>query len=402
MTSLLDMQSSPSANAEHTTVVTADQMLSRIGALAPLIERLTPEMEQARRLPAELVSALKSARVYSMLLPRRYGGLEMDAPSAFRAITALARLDGSVGWNAMIGSLGSLFPFLVNRTVCEDIFKDDKDHIIAGSSHPAGQAERIAGGWRVSGSWPLASGCHHAEWIAAGCVMMEDGSPIAAGDAPGPMIRTCLVPAKNFEIHDTWHALGLRGTGSHHVALTDVLVPEQNFFEFPFGTSFAPNPIFARLAEIVVLSHAAHAVGIAEGAMIDLVLLARTGLTQRFATTPLVETERFREGLGRLDAELKAARALLEAEISRIWHNPAPPTDKTLARLAEPAEAAIWITAASLRVAEGCFELAATRAVYESSPLQRRLRDLRVAAQHVAVHPRNYVLGGENVLARLS
>jgi alkylation response protein AidB-like acyl-CoA dehydrogenase len=75
---------------------------------------------------------------------------------------------------------------------------------------------------------------------------------------------------------------------------------------------------------------------------------------------------------------------------------------KDLTRVAEQLQAAIWITSACVRVAEGCFELAGSRAVYESSSLQRRMRDLRVAAQHVIVHPRHYVTAGAAVLARLS
>ena len=101
--------------------------------------------------------------------------------------------------------------------------------------------------------------------------MMEAGSPIDASDGPGPMTRTCLTRAEHPEIRDTWYTFGLRGTGSHHVALTDVFVPDENFFEFPFGASFAPDPIFGKFPEVLVLSHGAVAVGIAE---ID----GRTGL----------------------------------------------------------------------------------------------------------------------------
>ena len=118
--------------------------------------------------------------------------------------------------------------------------------------------------------------------------------------------------------------------------------------------------------------------------------------------TKLVETERFKEGLARLDAELMAARALLEAQIACVWQNSERAPAKDLAGVAEQLQAAIWITSACVRVAEGCFELAGSRAVYESSSLQRRVRDLRVAAQHVAVHPRHYVTAGAAVLARLS
>jgi alkylation response protein AidB-like acyl-CoA dehydrogenase len=100
MTTLLEKKRSATGNVQSPDEATLDQVLLRIAALAPMIARLGPDIEQGRRLPAELVSALKSARIYSMLVPRRYGGLELDAPSAFRAVSALAKLDGSV-WAGM-------------------------------------------------------------------------------------------------------------------------------------------------------------------------------------------------------------------------------------------------------------------------------------------------------------
>jgi acyl-CoA dehydrogenase-like protein len=94
-----------------------------------------------------------------------------------------------------------------------------------------------------------------------------------------------------------------------------VFVSDENFFELPFGASFAPDPIFGKFPEVLVLSHGTVAVGISEGAIMDLVELVGAGVKQLFMTTPLVETERFKEGLARLDADLMAARALLEAQI---------------------------------------------------------------------------------------
>jgi alkylation response protein AidB-like acyl-CoA dehydrogenase len=402
MTALLDMKRSARSNVQSYDETTLDQVLSRIAALAPMVARLAPDMEQDRRLPAELVSALKSARIYGMLVPRRYGGLELDPRSSFRAVSALARLDGSVGWNAMIGHIGALMPFLASPNLCKQIYQDGKDHIFAGSGQPVGAAERAPGGWRVTGLWPFASGCQNAEWIGGTCMMMEEGSPIDNPDGPGPMTRTCFMPAEHWDIRDTWRTLGLKGTGSHHVALTDVFVPDENFVEFPFGASFAPDPIFGKFPEVLVLAHGAVAVGIAEGAVMDLVEVAETGVKQMFMTTPLAETERFKEGLARLDAELMAARALLEAQITRVWQNPKRSTAKDLTRVAEQLQTAVWITSACVRVAEGCFELAGSRVVYESSSLQRRVRDVRVAAQHMAVHQRHYVMAGAAVLARLS
>ena len=270
-----------------------------------------------------------------MLVPRRYGGLGLGAPDALRAVSALARLDGSIGWNAMIGQVSSLIPFLATRELCDEVFSDGRDHILAGSGQPTGTAERVPGGWTVTGVWPFASGCQDAEWIAGTCMMMEGGSPILALDGLGPMTRTCLMPVEHWRIHDTWHGLGLRGTGSHHVELRDALVPDRNFFEFPFGASFAPDPIFGMFPELVMLSHGAVAVGIAEGALAELIELAGSGVKQLRMAVPLKETERFREGVGRLGANLMAARALLDAQVFGRWQDAERGAMRDMARVAE-------------------------------------------------------------------
>ena len=95
MTTLLDKKRSATSNVQSPDKATLDQVLSRIAALAPMVARLAPDIEQGRRLPAELVSALKSARIYGMLVPRRYGGLELDAQSGVRVAEGCFELAGS-------------------------------------------------------------------------------------------------------------------------------------------------------------------------------------------------------------------------------------------------------------------------------------------------------------------
>ena len=156
MTTLLDKQRLATIKVQSPDEATLDQVLSRIAALAPMVARLAPNIEQSRRLPAELVSALRSGRIYGMLVPRRYGGLELDPPSAFRAIAALARLDGSVGWNAMIGHIGALMPFLASQNLCEQIYCDGQDHIrVSRSARPS--AFRADGRFPAHGRLPAAA-----------------------------------------------------------------------------------------------------------------------------------------------------------------------------------------------------------------------------------------------------
>jgi alkylation response protein AidB-like acyl-CoA dehydrogenase len=388
----------PSAMTERAPA--AETVLAKVADLAPLVARHGDQNERDRRLTTKLLDALKSARVYGMLVPQRYGGLALDAPSALSVISALAKIDGSVGWNAMIGHVGSLIPFLTQADLCERIFADRKDHIFAGSAQPVGTAERVRGGWRVSGTWPFASGCQNAEWIGCACVMMEDGAPIAGPDGSEPMVRVCFLPAANWLIHDTWHTVGMRGTGSHHVELRDAFVPDEDIVDFPFGVSFATDPIFSMLPEYVMFSHAALATGIAEGAFADLVALSQSGVRQFRAAVPLIETERFREAVGRIGAEVMAARTLLEGQVADRWRAAQRSAPRDMARVAEAQQAATWIASTCVRVVDACFEFAGTRAIYETSPLQRRMRDLRVAAQHAFVHQRNYVAAGDAVLAR--
>jgi len=111
-----------------------------------------------------------------MAVPRAYGGLELDPMTQVRVVEELSRLDGSVGWCAMISSAGSfagafMVPAVAQR-VCGSI-----DFSLAGQVVPVGRAELVNGGYRVTGRYRFGSGCQHASVIVGGCVVFEDGKP---------------------------------------------------------------------------------------------------------------------------------------------------------------------------------------------------------------------------------
>ncbi len=144
---------------------------------------------------------------------------ELDLCSGLEVVSALARVNGSVGWNAMTGSTGGLFAPLLPREAYDRIYQNGPDVIFAGSIQPAGTAEETAGGWRVNGRWPFASGCQYADWLMAFCVMTRGGKPLC-GEGGRPLVRGLCLPARHWRIEDTWHAMGLKGTGSHHIVLS--------------------------------------------------------------------------------------------------------------------------------------------------------------------------------------
>jgi indole-3-acetate monooxygenase len=101
-----------------------------------------------------------------------------------------------------------------------------------------------------------------------------------------------------------------------------------------------------------------------------------------------------------LAADLRAAGALLRAQVASHWRHAVAGPRFGEAQLAESSQAAAWTTATCVRVADACFALAGGSAVYETSPLQRRLRDIHVAGQHARLHQRHYVSAGQQLLSR--
>jgi hypothetical protein len=164
------------------------------------------------------------------------------------------------------------------------------------------------------------------------------------------------------------------------------VVPEGNFFNFESGVPSVPGPIYPAVKQVLPLRHGAFCVGMAEGALDELVALADTGRQQLRAATPMRESETFQFELGRVAADLGAAQAYHQHQLAGHWQHALAGTLKDEALLIQGTQAAIWIATACVRVADSCFSLAGGSAVYETSPLQRRLRDLHVAAQHAVTN----------------
>jgi alkylation response protein AidB-like acyl-CoA dehydrogenase len=376
---------------------TSETILAGIRELSPEITARSAEIEAARRIPPDLVDRLKSLGLFRMFVPRSHGGLELALPAGLAVISALARIDGSVGWTAMVAGAAAIFSALAQRETYDRIYRNGPDVAICGSSQPAGTAEPVADGWRINGRWPLASGCTHAEWIAGFFVVTADGNPVV--DAQGrPRVRGVVLPAQDWKIEDSWHAAGLKGTGSHHIVLKDALVPEVSLFDFEGGVPCAPGQLYPAVRHLLPLFHAAFSVGMAEGALDELVALARTGRQQYQAASPMQKSEVFQFELGRIYADVRAAQAFLQVQVASHWNHVLTGTLKDEALLIEGMQAAVWIASACIRVADACFALAGSSAVYETSPLQRRLRDLHVAGQHAIAQQRQYVGAGKLLL----
>jgi len=202
------------------------------------------------------------------------------------------------------------------------------------------------------------------------------------------------LPASDWTIEDSWHVSGLRGTGSHHYSIQDAFIPEELVFPM-MGPSCLDGPLYAGLMPFVPLFHSAFAVGLAQGAVNDLLALAGTGKQQYAASSKMREQPVFQYELGRALADLRAAQAYLDRIANSHWQEA---LDGTLAEhpltFFESLQASAWIHEAATRVIDKCYTLGGGAALYDSSPLQRRMRDIHAATQHVMTAQRHYQSAG--------
>lgn len=359
--------------------------LGKVREMAPAISKRSDEIEQARRLPSDLVADLAAAGCFRMLVPRRYGGSEMSLRDAIEVVEEVSRADGSAGWTVMIGaSTPVVFGNLPEPTFAA-LYKDNVDAIGGGAVAPKGQAVVTDGGYLVSGQWPFASGCEHCDWLGVHAVVVRDGEPARLPNGM-PAMRIAVFAASEFEVVDTWNVAGLRGTGSHDIKLAGKLCPE----EWTCSIFGAPANVDGQIFRVPVVSQlglfvSAVAVGIGQRALGDIAALAAGGKRPAFGGRRLAESPVFQDRLGELDATLRASRALLYSVIDEAWERAGsgeafPLLDRARLRSAGP-----QVVSLAVNVVDGAYRLGGGSSLYDSSPLQRHLRDVHAITQHAAV-----------------
>src|SRR2546428_2778015 len=213
------------ASMTTNTVVKTSEWVERARALAPVVEQWRDAGEQERHVPRPLFEALCDAGVFRMSVAKAVGGAEVEEETVVQVIEELARQDGSVGWNVMIGSGTAIIASYLPAAALREMYRGGPSTVIAGSLLPQGAAIPVSGGFRLTGRWTFASGCHQADWMLGTSAVMAQGTPQLRPDGR-PDIRTFFLPVAQCEFLDTWCTAGLRGTGSHDLQGTDIFVPE--------------------------------------------------------------------------------------------------------------------------------------------------------------------------------
>ena len=371
---------------EEATVVSTETttMLEAARAFRPRILAERERIEADRRIPADLARGLADAGFFRISLPEAYGGLDLSPTESMEVFEELARADASVAWCVWNGN-AYWTAAQMSEAAARKVFSDPTV-IIANSTQPKGRAEAVEGGYRVSGRWSLVSGCQISDWIQLMCIVHEDGKPHLT-PAGTPQLQFMFCRTADCEILDTWDAGGLRGTGSHDVAVRDVFVPDSyaSFFLNPVVLPDARYRFPSWTREIPGCG--AIALGIARGAIEALVELGGAKRPERSAMT-LSEDRGAQTRLAQAEALVQSARLFLYDSVAKLWEDVLAAGEVTTEGRTRVRLATWHAVTSAVQAVDLVYLTGGATALYASSPLERSFRDVHAITAHIVVQPR--------------
>jgi alkylation response protein AidB-like acyl-CoA dehydrogenase len=375
---------------------TSSSFIDAAKELAPQIRASAEEIEQSRRLPQALVEAMAHAGLFHLWIPRSLGGEETDPFTFFRVIEEISKADGAAGWCVALCGGNNVFAGYLPADAAREIYGDDPNVRTAGAFRPSGEATIVDGGYRVTGRWPLASGCQHSNWIVGGCRILDGDQPRLGPDGDA-ITRILFFSASECEIIDTWHSIGLRGTGSHDFAVDDVFVPATHSLSFR-EPPVELGPLYA-LPTIALFSASLAAVplGIAGHAIEILMALAGTKIASR-SRQSIRDDAILQANLGRAEALVRSGRAYVREALGEAWEVVKAGQTLTVAQ-----RAALWLAGThaantAKEAVELMFSAGGSASPYTSCGLERCVRDIHAAAQHIILTGANYQMVGQALL----
>ncbi|MDX5357393.1 MAG: hypothetical protein LPK12_06605 [Rhodobacterales bacterium] len=337
------------------------------------------EFEQLRHIPRDVIALMKKARIFRSSTPARFGGDAMAPHHFLKMVDKIGTVDGSAAWVAAFGSANT-YTAALPVAAQEIMYATGPDQVFAGGLHPVQKAERVDGGWNVSGRWKFASGCMGADWIGVGILGQREN----AGPNDAPMVMMAVAPAAEVEIIETWDVSGMQGTGSHDTTVTNKFYPDLWICERGApGVIDEPlyrYPAMAYQAQV----HAACNLGLARAA-IEHAKSVSGAKKINIGFSRLCERGYFLSGIAECEAKLRSARAFFYEAAEAAWDSilkgdPVSLEQTTLMRLSATNAAQV-----GAEVVQLAWRLAGMGVIAKTNPMQRYMRDAMVVTQHSAV-----------------
>ena len=379
------MSSSVTAAPADFSTVPHAEAVARARALVPALRERAQETESGRRLLPANETDLHRTGLFRFGQPRRWGGMELDFVSMFELPMIVGEGCASTAWNVGNLAIHHWMLALFDPQAQADVWAVSPDALIAsGIAYPQGRAERVDAGIRLSGHWNFSSGVESSQWNMLAALVRE-------GDRVVDYLM-CLVPCSEHEVIDDWHVLGMRGTGSRSVRVSDLFVPSHRVLsmlqargggDFP-GAGVNPNPMY----RIPMSALAAHCIGgVAVGnaqAALDLTIAAVRERSTSYTASRMRDFQAVQLRVAAAASRIEAARlmgmqdcidAQAIASAGRI------PSDEDKLRFKRNLA---FLVGLCTEAVDGLHAMAGANGIYDRYPIQRLFRDAHALSGHIS------------------
>jgi alkylation response protein AidB-like acyl-CoA dehydrogenase len=378
------MNSAVAASRAHSEGAAAPDFdyKSAVRSILPRLAAATHESDELRRLSDDAANALRESGLARMITPKQFGGYELSPSAHIRACADIANVCSAASWVLMVCVAHDYIIGRFPEECQREVYEGDADNLVAGSLAPQGTIERVEGGWRFTGRWQFGSGCDHSPWFILG----------ARAANPGPddyIIHHVMVPRADVILDDTWHTLGMRGTGSKDLVVNNAFVPEHRVMPTtPTFLGLSPHAkaptyrlsVYSGLPAMLSGS----VLGMAEAglrAFVDATSTRTTAYGVAKGKNPIMQKR-----VAESTAEVAAARRLLEDMCDRfdalmeIDQAPMSAQDRIQMRWD-----AAFVVELSRRAIERLFAAAGAHGLYEGNAVYRAFRDINTACHHAVI-----------------
>ena len=389
--------------------------VARARALTPVLDAAAPRIDAAKGLPPDVLDALFGAQMFRMLLPRSLGGAELDLPTFFEVILAIAEGDASAAWSVAQSNGCAMSSAYMAPAAASALFSGPRAVLAWGFPQGPCRAAPVEGGWRVTGTWGFGSGSRHATWLGGHCQVLDAAGAPLTRPAGQPVERTALFPRSAVTITDNqWNVIGLRGTGSDTYAVTDMFVPAEHcVVPRAVGRDQQQRPeavldieterrepgTLYRFSPTVVYQAGFSAVALGLGrAMLDSLIALANVKTPSGAGVMLRDNAVIQSRVAVSEARLRAMQAWLKQSLRESWDTCAVTGAHAFGHRVTMRLASTYAIGEAARVVEDAYADAGATAIFESNPFERRLRDMHAVTQQIQSNPMHLQTVGQHYL----
>jgi 3-hydroxy-9,10-secoandrosta-1,3,5(10)-triene-9,17-dione monooxygenase len=363
-----------------------DELVAHAEALIPVLTERAPKAEALRRIPEETVTDLHRTGLFRAFQPKSVGGSELDYGAFVDLCSILGRACGSTSWVYANLAVHHLMIGMWPAKAQDEIWGPSPDTLVGSSLvFPAGRAQRVDGGYRVSGRWPFSSGVDPCTWLMVGAMVAPDASKAT------PEARMFLVPKPEYGVIDTWHVAGLRGSGSKDVETKDIFVPEHRTLAMD-DTKGGPTPGSARnpgvlfrlpLMALFQFCITSPILGMAQGAVQGFIAKTKSRAAS-YTGAKVAELATIQVRLAEAAALVDSAELMMRnccAEAHRITAAGKVPTMEQKVRYRRDAA---YSVRQCVRAVDLVMEVYGGGGLYDHQPIQRAWRDIHAGAAHIS------------------